>query len=94
MLPLDRLAPGFMRVKRWTSVEGTDLIVDPPSVAAVVEIEECAVWKVAIEKAEVAFLLLPSSSTPSPPFPVGLIVSTEEREGRLLPGCCLITVVL
>jgi hypothetical protein len=84
MFPLDRLVPGFKRVKRC-SAEGIDLIVDPPSVAAVVEIEECAVWKVAAEKAEVAILLLVWPSAPSPPFPVGLIVSTEEREGRSLP---------
>jgi hypothetical protein len=92
--PLDRFVPGFKRVKRWTSVEGIDLIVDPPSVAAVVEIEEYAVWKVATEKAEVAFLLLTSASGPSSPFPVGLTVRMEERDGRLLPWCCLITVVL
>ena len=84
-MPLDRLVPGFKRVKRWTSVEGMDLIVDPPSVAAVVEIEECAVWKVATEKAEVAFLLLTSFSGPSSPFPVGFTVSKEERDGTLLP---------
>jgi len=93
-LPLERLAPGFKRVKRWTSVEGIDLIVDPPSVAAVVEIEEFAVWNVSAEKAEVAFLLLVPPSVPSPPFPVGLTVCTEESEGKLLPWCCRITVVL
>lgn len=84
ILPLDRFAPGFRSVKRWTSIEGTDLTVDPPSVAAVVEIEECAVWKVATENTEVAFLL-PTPPSVSPPFPVGLTVSTEERDGILLP---------
>ena len=93
-LPLDRLVPGLKRVKRWTSVEGIDLIVDPPSVAAVVETEECAVWKVATENEEVAFLPVKSSSTPLPSFPVGLIVRTEERDDRLVPWCCLMTVVL
>jgi hypothetical protein len=93
-LPLDRFAPGFKRVKRWTSVEEMDLIVDPPSVAAVVEIEECAVRNVSMEIAEVAFLLPTLSSTSSLPFPVGLIVSTEEREGGSLPWCFRITVVL
>jgi len=83
-LPLDRLAPGFRRVKRWTSVEGIDLIVDPPSVAAVVEIEECAVSNVPTEKAEVAFRLPISPPTSLLPLPVGLIVRTEEREGGLL----------
>jgi hypothetical protein len=71
-----------------------DLIVDPPSVAAVVEIEECAVRNVSMEIAEMAFLLPAFSSTPSLPFPVGLIVSTEERDGGSLPRCCRITVVL
>lgn len=93
-LPLDRFAPGFKRVKRWTSVEEMDLIVDPPSVAAVVEIEECAVRNVSMEIAEVAFLLPTLSSTPSLPFPVGLTVSTEERDGWSLPWCRRITVVL
>ena len=94
MFPLDRLVPGFKRVNRWTSAEGIDLIVDPPSVAAVVEIEEWAVSKVATETADVAFLLLPPTSASSPPLPVGLIVRTEERGGKLLPWFCLITVVL
>jgi len=75
-------------------VEGIDLIVDPPSVAAVVEIEECAVSNVATEKAEAAFLLPVSPPTSLLPLPMGLIVSTEEREGRLLPWGCRITVVL
>ena len=70
-------------------MEGIDLIVDPPSVAAVLEIDECAVWYVSTEKAEVAFLL-PTLS----PFPAGLIVSTEPRDGRSLPWGCRITVVL
>jgi len=68
--------------------------VDPPSVAAVVEIEECAVSKDPTEKAEVAFLLPASPPTSLLPLPVGLIVSTEEREGRLLTWGCRITVVL
>lgn len=93
-LPLDRFMPGFRSVKRWTSIEGIDLIVDPPSVAAVVEIDECAVWYVSVEKPEVAFLLPPLPPAPLSPFPVGLIVSTEARDGRLLPWGCRITVVL
>lgn len=68
--------------------------MDPPSVAAVVEIEECAVWNVPMEKTEVAFLLPTSSLAPLSPFSVGLTVSTEERDGRLLPWGCRITVVL
>lgn len=52
--------------------------------AAVVDIEECAVWKVATENAEVTSLLLISSPASSFPVPAGLIVSTEERDGRLL----------
>jgi hypothetical protein len=74
-------------------VEGIDRIVDPPSVAAVVDIEECAVWKVATENAEVTSLPI-SSPASSFPFPAGLIVSTEERDGRLLAWGCRITVVL
>lgn len=70
-----------------------DLIVDPPSVAAVVEIEERAVSNVPTENAEVRFLPIspPGSLLPDS---VGLIVSTEERDGRLLTWGCRITVVL
>ena len=68
--------------------------MDPPSVAAVVEIEECAVWNVPTEKAEVAFLLPTSPPAPSLPLPAGLIVSTEESRGKLLVWGCRITVVL
>jgi len=75
-------------------MEGIDLIVDPPSVAAVVETEECAVWKVSTENAEVTFLLPISPPAPLFPPPVGLIVSTEVRDGRLLAWGCRITVVL
>lgn len=86
--------PGFRSVKRWTSIDGIDLIVDPPSVAAVVETDECAVWYVSTEKPEVAFLLPALPPVPLSPSPVGLIVSTEARDGRLLPWGCRITVVL
>ena len=68
--------------------------MDPPSVAAVVDIEECAVSNDSTENAEVAFLLPASPPTSLLSLPVGLIVSTEEREGRLLAWGCRITVVL